>query len=663
MLVFSLLSFTPQQSCAWTLSSLSRSLSLSSSSIPQTNPSPTVSSSPRHICAESLVQHLLDGKSQINDHLSIVTFSEDECGIQYNDREEDKEQVSMSREVQSDGTQQHQPPQHQLAYIDRQEFVTPNCGRETRVGQLLDGYLRRNRGELDRLLALAEEEDTLQTMYVAIFLCEYCHQQNDQGAINDDHHSHQRNNLSQQQYEKFDTYFQTLPSLDNLQHLPVFWSQDSLEELQGSSLYEGILQRRRAWEEEYRVVSSALHEEEGERPWVDLETWYWARAIIKSRAFKDGSKQSNPQQGDKIDDNGALCLVPYIDMMNHCSSLETAKGQARDAVQCSWSLDSSGFSLTKPQQPSNSRKAETPSVYDEDAKNNGLSTSSSVEISYGSHSNAVMLMNYGFATLDDTHQTLLESTRISFSAPRVTTAREDVIGDEISLIMEELWGEDCRDNDAREQAIHLSIGDPGPMVTLLSLCRVKAASDNPGMLLHMFSNFKKRGETTTQDTKDGLIPAMAATLSRVPFSISNEIQAMECLKATLEEQLFRYKTSLAQDEVLLLAGREHGEDESAVEYRNKKGSGILSRVRMWWSKRFPRNRENRIPTLSSSDIANTRNAIIFRRGEKRVMMHFYNLANVCLEFLSDPAADLDEYAECLEDSLQSENPILLPTLL
>ena len=57
---------------------------------------------------------------------------------------------------------------------------------------------------------------------------------------------------------------------------------------------------------------------------------------------------------------------------------------------------------------------------------------------------------------------------------------------------------------------------------------------------------------------------------------------------------------------------------------------------------------------------NLRNAIIVRRGEKRVLWHFCNLAFLCLQFLSQENFNFEEHKDLLESSLLEQDPWLSP---
>jgi hypothetical protein len=481
---------------------------------------------------QSLVEHLQRGPSRLNKDVSVVVVSHNECGIQFDGTWENKE----------------------LAYVDRNEFVTSQCGRETQVGRAVQTYfslhddIREIHGNL------------LPSIYIAIFLC-LTRQNKVSGGIHT-------------------PYLKTLPSLEALQHLPVFWDKQLLEELQDSAVKSAVQVRRNEWDEEYHIILEALQETGGNivADFVNLETWYWARSIITSRAF-----------GDNKDD---LCLIPYVDMMNHIG--QDQADSRGDVIKCGWKIDSSGFRLVLP----------------EDMGNNS-GEAKRIEISYGDNSNSNFLMNYGFSIVEDSQQTTENKAILSLCLP---------LQQEADQAMEILWEADglgdCHDVCRN---VTVNIGNPGPMQSLLSLCRV-ASSQGPE-LSSMQDAFVQKGETTSQ-TDDGLVPQLGATLCRSPFSVSNEIRAMERLQRVASDCLCKYKTTLAEDETLLHRG--------------------FSRRRRW----FGRQR----------DFHRLRNAVIVRRGEKQIIQHFYNVATLALSFLRMANEDFEVYKGMLGATLENDEP-------
>jgi hypothetical protein len=480
-----------------------------------------------------LVEHLTrDGSpSRLNKEMEVVSLTPRECGIQYH------------RPMNASGQD------IELAWIDRKEFITPACGEATVVGQALKAYLLDSHTEL-------VEPTTLRSMNLAIFLCVT---RNQPGGI-------------------FDEYMQTLPSISALQHLPIFWSKASLRELQGSRVRDVVLERKHEWEEELAIVHAAMKHQSGTFD-CDIGTWSWARSIITSRAFSDGLS--------------SLCLVPYVDMLNHCGAAGKPGLLNAGVNKGEWLIEDGGFRLTLPRDTTVTTEGEDPD------------TISKVEIAYGALSNAQCLVNYGFAILNDANQTPHDTCLVSLTLNRSASTFQQ----------QQLWEQDGV-NHTISRNVSLSIGNPGPVESLLSLCRV-ACCQQIGELQDMTAMFVERGAQTSQ-TDDGLVPQMAATLSRIPFSVANELKAMSMVQQLTLHQLSMYKTTLSQDDLWL---------------QSRRG---------FWHRPADKN--------------NIRNAVIVRRGEKRVLQHFCNIASICVAFLSQPSVNFDEYKDLLEGTLQSECP-------
>jgi len=490
---------------------------------------------PRHPIT-SLVNHLTkDGSaSRLSKGMEIIMLSPHECGVQYHPSSSSRRDEEV-----------------ELAWIDREEFVTPALGEATLVGQALTTYLE------NHPVLRAVHHKVLPSIYLAIFLC-----------LNKD-----------QQGGAFDEYLLTLPSISAMQHFPIFWSQAALRELQGSKVRDAVLDRRRVWEEEFDIVNAAL--EAHSIPFdCNFGTWSWARSIITSRAFTDEASSQT------------MCLVPYVDMLNHCGSAEVPHLMDTGVKKGDWQVEEGGFRLT---------------VHANDEGSMTAHQSATVEIAYGTLSNSQCLVNYGFAVYDDAHQTQHETAMISL-----------MLDPSASSDTQRLWEKDGVEWTVTRN-VTVSIGNPGSMETLLSLCRV-ACCQLPQELQDMTTQFVQRGEQTSQ-TDDGLVPQMAATLSRIPFSVLNEKRALVLLQQAASTQLACYKTTLSQDNHLL----QH-----------------VNQPRLWWS---------------PSDRNNHRNALIVRRGEKQVLHHFYNVASVCIDYLSQPSVDFEEYKEFLEWSLLSNDAL------
>ncbi|KAI2502193.1 hypothetical protein MHU86_12245 [Fragilaria crotonensis] len=459
---------------------------------------------------QNLIEHLVRGPSRVDKGVSVVVVSRNECGIQL----ERSCATSTATIDVHHHYHAHNNVDSELAFVDRTEFVTPQCGLETPTGRAVQEYFARH--------------DTTRASHGGN--CRPCTLPSFES------------DKAKETVWRSSPYLQTLPSLEGLKHLPVFWDALLLEELQNSVVKEAVQNRRKEWEDEHKIVLAAIREAGGtSTEFVSLETWYWARSVITSRAFTDHA-------------SGEICLVPFIDMLNHISASQAVS--QRDVVKCNWEIDSSGFHLLMP---------DDARIKDVDAKQ--------IEISYGDHSNSNFLMNYGFSILDDSQHACENKAKLSLSL----VVRHDVDQKDIEILWEADGLGDCHDVT---RDVTVCVGNPGPIQSALSLCRVASAHDSE--LNAMKSLFLKKGEETTQ-TDDGLVPQMGATLSRSPFSVPNEIRAMERLQRAANDDLGKYKTTLEEDDILLHRG--------------------FSRRRRW----FGRHR----------DFQRLRNAIIVRRGESK----------------------------------------------
>jgi len=135
--------------------------------------------------------------------------------------------------------------------------------------------------------------------------------------------------------------------------MPIFWSEEELQYLQGSYLLYQIDERKLAIENDYHAICSIAPDFAGVST---LEEFQWARMCVCSRNF-----------GLTIHGVRTAALVPYADMLNHYRPRETK-----------WQYDDyrDGFTIVSLQQITFGLQ-----VYD----------------SYGQKCNHRFLLNYGFS--------------------------------------------------------------------------------------------------------------------------------------------------------------------------------------------------------------------------------------------------------------------------
>jgi Rubisco LSMT substrate-binding len=512
--------------------------------------------------AEALQHRLKEGKSLFQPGIQVVSVGGGECGIQL----EDWKSQSLDEDV---------------IFVDRSEFLTPEFGLGTPVGQALNYYLSQagNAGSF--------HEQSLPRVYLAIYLALY-----KQGLL-------QAESMSAANIH----YLKTLPSQSGLCHMPVFWDDHMLEELQCSAMKHAVGSRQKEWQQEFWLVQKAMRAVDLPRPFlgITLESWFWARSIITSRGFTDSNDQP--------------CLCPYVDMMNHITNSQSEA--STKVLQCHWYIDEDGYHLRLPE------------LDDKDMES--MTDSPKLEISYGSHSNAHFLMNYGFSLAGDEEEA---------STVVLPVLLPNSVHDEAT---ESLWEADgLGDCHAMPRIVMVGIGSAGPMESVLSLCRVASAKQQD--LSQMKLDFVKRDEQSTH-CEDGLVPQLGATLCRAPFSIQNEIRALTMLQDATQAALNKYSTTMDQDSVMLTSGRREG-----VEMSPRRG--ILRTLAARLLPRFEKD--------NGSDLR-WRNAVRVRREEKKILNHYFMLASIGLSFLEISDGEegaFDVYKGMLEASLHDRNALL-----
>ena len=105
----------------------------------------------------------------------------------------------------------------------------------------------------------------------------------------------------------FNPYYQILPK--QLRNMPIFWSKEELEYLQGSDMLDQIADRIDAITDDYIAICGVVPD------FVNiatLEEFKWARMCVCSRNF-----------GLQIDGHRTSAMVPFADMLNHYRPRET----------------------------------------------------------------------------------------------------------------------------------------------------------------------------------------------------------------------------------------------------------------------------------------------------------------------------------------------------
>jgi len=153
----------------------------------------------------------------------------------------------------------------------------------------------------------------------------------------------------------FKPYYDVLPP--TLRNIPIFWSKEELEYLQGSHLLIQIADRKEAIADDYYAICRVAP---GLRQIATLEEFQWARMCVCSRNF-----------GLQINGLRTSALVPHADMFNHFRPRET-KWTYDDEIQA--------FTITTLQAIPAGKQ-----IYD----------------SYGQKCNHRFLLNYGFAVEDN----------------------------------------------------------------------------------------------------------------------------------------------------------------------------------------------------------------------------------------------------------------------
>jgi len=220
----------------------------------------------------------------------------------------------------------------------------------------------------------------------------------------------------------FQPYYDMLPA--TLSNMPVFWSSDELERLEGSYLKAQVEERKRAIANDYEAICGAYP---GFRQVASLAQFQWARMCVCSRNF-----------GVVVRGVRTSALVPYADMLNHLRPRETK-----------WTYDNqrTAFTITALQ---------------------GLAQGAQIYDSYGQKCNHRFLLNYGFAVEDNREPD-------GFCPNEVSVAVSLKPNDPLAPRKQLLW---IRDGAVGAKRVRICAADNDNFRAVVSLLRVVVADDD-----------------------------------------------------------------------------------------------------------------------------------------------------------------------------------------
>ena len=340
---------------------------------------------------------------------------------------------------------------------------------------------------------------------------------NDEGVVIDDqtilalwlcHHQHQ----SRQQQEQLDkinnntanddfinTYLDMLPT--NLQHIPTFWSDTELAELEGSVLYDDTLLKRQRWTELYHnIIPEKIDPNFSKR--TSLEAFFWAKALVESRAFRLRQDYVENDQDLQQRDIG---FVPYADMLNHCSR--------SNPYTCDWKVE-------RQQSDEDGSDHNPSSAFVIRAGPLGLQSGTEVYHSYGLHTNRHYLSCYGFAIENNLRHDGLCPNEAHIGIPFNKYDTGQVPSKKKKIIY----------NQSNQRRVSIRIGDTENAINLLA---------------------ELRESVSCEDRRDSRGDPVVNEGFRVPLSIDNERETMIKLQQYVDKALSRYKTTVQEDLKLL----------------------------------------------------------------------------------------------------------------
>ena len=269
----------------------------------------------------SIPRHLLPNGSYLHPSSSIVNLGDTERGIKV---------------VDESGI----PANEVLLSVPMENIITPAKGRNTPAGKALE----KNGVQVS------------DATYLALWICDAVGGERAEGSSDEAGSPY--------------CYHETLPPLDSLRHLPLFWSDSDLGELEGSMVRSQTLSKRKELASTYDTIIGVC------APFglqASLETFFWANACVDSRMFHLREEYNETQSTGQD-----IGLVPMADMLNHRSR--------SDPASCDWKVE---------KQPGGGKAFVTRT------SPTGLCGGDEAWCSYGLHPNGHYLAHYGFSLEDN----------------------------------------------------------------------------------------------------------------------------------------------------------------------------------------------------------------------------------------------------------------------
>jgi hypothetical protein len=469
-----------------------------------------------------------------------------------------------------------------------------------------------------------------------------------------------------------------LPPLDECGHLPLFWGDDDLAELEGSSLLSFLDIRKMSIHADYGLLAHCSAEF---RETTSEETFWWLYAAVTSRTFSFHTDAHYE----------VALMVPMADMLNDdkAPDLDWEWDEARDL-----------FTLTTLR----------PVAKDEP-----------LTISYGRSANFARLFNYGFCDDADlgeelelpselsSHQCRLALSLATLSAAPARLAPDSTDADAAVGSWYDTFVNSKVDAPALSRAKFSSaVSDAAPLALNEKVAAFKAASWAAVLNLSPEEGGGSALLSSSVACQLSVGSANAATsaLSLVRVAVIPEVgvrKAPTCAGASdgegEGEGELEYTELLRRiDEALALADgapprvphtaaadNDDEVDEEEVRRAQEDVQGasacfaadrVARRPISWGNERramrafrttllnalaaFPTTLSEDNAMLAHEDPAaplsnNKRNAVVCRAGEKKVFGHYVRVADLALKYMDGPGRDFGEYCVLLEETLSARD--------